>query len=123
MTPSRPVTLRRVAALALLVACAGAWRDAAVAGNDDGQVVSLVVKGGRLAAGPQVIKLKRDDKVTLNVLSDRADELHVHGYDLQLKLAPDQTATLQFAAKRTGRFTLELHKSGTELAVFEIYPK
>jgi hypothetical protein len=47
----------------------------------------------------------------------------MHGYDLQLHVVPDQTATLQFVAKRTGRFTLELHKSGTELAVFEIYPK
>lgn len=87
------------------------------------EVISVEVKGGKVVSGPKVTRLKRDDPVTLTILSDRADELHVHGYDLHLKLVPNQAATLQFVAKRTGRFSYELHKSGTELGVLEIYPK
>jgi len=30
---------------------------------------------------------------------------------------------LKFIAKRTGRFSMELHKSGVELGTLEIYPK
>jgi hypothetical protein len=85
--------------------------------------VSIVVKGGRPVDGPQVVKLKRDDAVVLQVLSDTADEVHVHGYNLKVALKPNVAATLKFAARRTGRFTIELHKSGAEIGVLEIYPK
>jgi hypothetical protein len=85
--------------------------------------VELVIKGGQLVSGPKVIRLKRDDQVKLVVVTDRADELHLHGYNLEQKVAPGRPATLEFAAKRTGRFALELHKSGTEVSVLEIYPK
>lgn len=85
--------------------------------------VELAAKGGKRVGEIKVVKLKRDDAVTVEIVSDRADEVHVHGYDLKLKLEPNKAATLQFAAKRTGRFAIELHKSGAELGVLEIYPK
>jgi hypothetical protein len=85
--------------------------------------VELVAKGGKAAGEVKVVRLKRDDQVALSIVSDRADEVHVHGYDLKLNLEPNKPAVLQFAAKRTGRFAIELHKSGAELGVLEIYPK
>lgn len=85
--------------------------------------IAIVVKGGKPEQGAQVYKLKRDDAVVVQIVSDTADELHVHGYDLHLKLQPNQPATLKFVARRTGRFTLELHKSGAALGALEIYPK
>ena len=87
------------------------------------QQIALVVKDGKLVSGPKVVRLKRDDQVNLSITSDRADEVHVHGYDLQAKLAANQTTSLEFVAKRTGRFAIELHKSNVELSVLEIYPK
>jgi hypothetical protein len=85
--------------------------------------ISIVVKGGKPEQGAQVYKIKRGDEVTLKIVSDAADELHVHGYDLHLKLVPNQPATLKFVARRTGRFGFELHKSGVALGAFEVYPK
>ena len=114
---------RLAVCIALCLAVAGATFDAIAAEGDDKQVISVEFKGGKVISGPQVVKLKRDDEVTLNVLSDRADELHLHGYDLHLTLQPNQTATLKFVARRTGRFSFELHKDGVELGVLEIYPK
>lgn len=87
------------------------------------QQVALEVKDGKLVSGPKVVRLKRDDQVKLTVVTDRADELHVHGYNLVLNVAAGKPATLDFTAKRTGRFAIELHKSGTEVTVLEIYPK
>jgi hypothetical protein len=86
-------------------------------------VIELTLQGGQVVGGARVIRLKRDDAVTLVVRSDKADELHVHGYNLKLKLLPNQAATLSFVAKHTGRFTFELHKAGTELGAFEVYPE
>ncbi len=113
---------RAVLGLVLCLAVAGASLDASAQGENK-PVISVEFKNGQVVAGVQVVKLKRDDEVTLNVLSDRADELHLHGYDLHLKLQPNQPATLQFVAKRTGRFSFELHRGGVELGVLEIYPR
>jgi len=93
------------------------------AAAEDDRRISLRIVGGNLMAGPTVIRLKRNDAVVLTVLADTADELHVHGYNLKLKLVPNQPATLNFVAKNTGRFTFELHKAGTELGAFEVYPE
>ena len=106
--------------VAVAVTAAVAARDAVAAETTR---ISLRVAGGKLAEGPRVIRLKRNANVVLTVIADTADELHVHGYNLHLKLLPNQAATLSFVAKHTGRFTFELHDAGTDLGVFEIYPE
>lgn len=85
--------------------------------------IALEARGGKPVGEVKVVRLKRDDQVSLSILADRADEVHVHGYDLKLKLEANKPGALQFVAKRTGRFAIELHKTGAEIAVLEIYPK
>jgi hypothetical protein len=111
--PNRRHALATLAALA----CAPALS------ADAPKQLSYVVQGGKLVSGPNLVKLERNDTVELTIVSDRADELHVHGYNLHAHLQPARPATLKFVAKRTGRFSFELHKSGLELGVFEIYPR
>lgn len=93
-----------------------------VAHGSEPQRFFLKIARGKLVEGPKVIRLKRDAAVELNVLSEVADELHVHGYNLTLKLSPNMVSTLRFAAKLTGRFTFEMHKTHWEVGAFEIYP-
>jgi len=108
---------------ALVVAAATALAPAVGAAADENKVtISVAAKAGKPVGGVQVYKLKRDDDVTLTVVADRADQLHVHGYEIERELAADQPQTVKFIAKRTGRFSVELHKSGATLAVLEIYP-
>lgn len=112
---------RRLLAFAL---AAVLWNSfAGVAATEGVRRVDLVVQGGQLISGPRLVKLVRDEVVEMTVVSDRADELHVHGYNLYATLTPGKPATLRFTARRTGRFGFELHKSGADLGVFEIYPK
>jgi hypothetical protein len=85
--------------------------------------IEFVVEGGKVVGGSRVIRLTRNDAVQLVVRSDKADELHLHGYNLHADLLPNKPATLKFVASRTGRFSAELHGSGVELGVLEIYPK
>ena len=85
--------------------------------------IELAVVKGQVSGGAKVIRLKRDDPVSLTIRSDQADELHVHGYNLHADIVPGKPSTLKFIAKRTGRFSMELHKSGVELGTLEIYPK
>jgi hypothetical protein len=92
---------------------------AAVASND----LELVFADGRVTSGPNVLKVKKDDRVRLSLTSDVADELHLHGYNLHLHLSPGRRTTLEFVAKKTGRFTFELHHADVELGAIEVYPR
>jgi hypothetical protein len=84
--------------------------------------VEVVVEAGKPVGGVQAVRLVRNDEVRLTVRSDRDDDLHLHGYDLHLHLKAGRPGTLKFTAKRTGRFSAELHASHADVVVFEIYP-
>lgn len=86
-------------------------------------VFEVVIKGGKPVGGPVLLQVHQGEQVTLNIKSDSADEMHLHGYDLHAHITPDQTVSLQFNASHTGHFGLELHKAHTELGALEVYPQ
>lgn len=83
----------------------------------------LVVKGNKMESGPSTIQVNEGDEVTLKIMSDEEEELHVHAYDKSVDLVPNQQATLTFTTNISGRFPFELEKSKTELGVIEVQPK
>lgn len=80
------------------------------------------VSNGRRASGPERVVVHLGDRVSLTLHSDQPEELHLHGYELHRHVPASQAATLEFVAKHAGRFALELHHSGVELAVVEVQP-
>ena len=84
--------------------------------------VELRVQDGRRIAGPERIAAQQGQTVRLRVTSNRADELHLHGYDLTLKLEPEVLAELRFPAHLSGRFEYELHHAHQALGVLEVQP-
>ena len=96
---------------------------AAASGTPAGSPIELLVRGGRLVSGPTVIKVAQGDDVTLQITSDAADELHLHGYDLHLHLVAGEPAILKFTASRSGRFEYELHHAHADLGALEVYPR
>ncbi|HZP12214.1 MAG TPA: hypothetical protein VFB36_07315 [Nevskiaceae bacterium] len=83
----------------------------------------FVVRNGARAAGPVAMQAKEGDDVEIKVTSDQPDELHVHGYDLHTPLKANEPGTLYFKATHSGRFDVELHRSGLTLGALEIQPK
>ena len=94
-----------------------------LASSPGNRVFELGLKNGRLVSGPAVLQVKAGDRVTLKIASNNSDELHVHGYDLRLRLKPEEVVTLDFTANRTGRFGLELHRAHAEVGALEVYPQ
>ncbi|WP_418961318.1 hypothetical protein [Streptomyces tritici] len=85
-----------------------------------GRTVAITVTGSSVQPPPSRIELKKGERLTLRVTSDRADTLHVHGYDRELPLRPGESAVLTLIADRTGLFEVETHDTGlllTQLAV------
>ena len=74
-------------------------------------IFDLRVERGRVPANMRVIRVKQGDNVTLRWSSDRAINLHLHGYDIEKNLEPGSAAEMTFHARATGRFPVEVHTS------------
>jgi hypothetical protein len=84
--------------------------------------IRIVVKGGRPVGGIRRATVKRGRKVALIVVSDVADHIHLHGYDLLVDVAPGQPSRIRFDATVAGRFELELEDRGVLLAELQVRP-
>jgi plastocyanin len=82
--------------------------------------IKVSVSGGKVAPESSVHKVSRGQTVRLVVTSDKADELHVHGYDKSAELPAGTATTLEFPADQTGRFEVETHESGLQLLQLEV---
>ncbi|MFC9249719.1 hypothetical protein ACFT7S_38465 [Streptomyces sp. NPDC057136] len=84
------------------------------------RTLDIEVRQGTVRPAPGRTEVKKGDRIALRVRSDRADTLHVHGYDKEVRLPAGRTATLTLTADRTGLFEVETHESGlllTQLVV------
>ncbi|MFI7010963.1 hypothetical protein [Streptomyces sp. NPDC050145] len=92
----------------------------ASAGGKADRTVTVTVDGKNVQPPPGRLEFKRGERVRLSVTSDRADTLHVHGYDKEVSLPAGRAATLTLTLDRTGLFEVETHESGlllTQLVV------
>ena len=61
-----------------------------------------------------------DAKVRLEVTADRADEVHLHGYDRKVDISPGKPAVLEFTADVPGVFEVELEEAGLKLVELQV---
>src|SRR5215217_7115504 len=72
---------------------------------------------------PAEISVGEGDLVTLRMVSESPVGIHVHGYDLEEEIEPDEPGTLSFEANTTGRFEIEDHENGEELGTLVVEPR
>ena len=72
---------------------------------------------------PSDITVSEGDRVVLRISTDSATEVHVHGYDLEREVEPDEAARLSFEADLTGRFEIEDHETEEELGTLVVEPR
>jgi hypothetical protein len=82
-------------------------------------VIEIRVTGSTVVGGGKVA-IPLGEEATIRVVSDAADEAHLHGYDLYADLEPGVPAEIVFAASIPGVFELELEGSGLLLAEIEV---
>ena len=70
--------------------------------------------------GPDRIEVTQGETVTFTVLSDVADHVHVHGYDLFFELVPFEALQVSFEASVQGQFEVELESTHLRLFVIEV---
>ena len=133
MTRSSTAWPRAVAAMALalvlpLVGCAGkapstsgASSSGTAAGSSAAaKKIVVTITHGKASGDTGRIPVKVNSPVTIEVTSDTADEVHLHGYDIEKELVPGKVTTLSFVADQTGIFELELHKANVVILHLQI---
>jgi hypothetical protein len=82
------------------------------------------VDPGPLLTGSSVQKLRfnKGDTVRFRVRSPKAEEVHIHGYDIKRNLKAGQTANVSFKATIDGIFEIEFEGSGTQIAELRVDP-
>lgn len=58
---------------------------------------------------PTKWEVSKGDRVVITIDSDKADEFHLHGYDLKVKTNPGTPEKIEFDALIRGTFELESH--------------
>jgi hypothetical protein len=86
---------------------AGTTAEGAASSQDADTNITVTVDPD--AAAAQVVQIARGARVHLTVLGAGANEMHLHGYDIEVQGEADQPALFVFDATHTGRFALEVH--------------
>jgi FtsP/CotA-like multicopper oxidase with cupredoxin domain len=74
------------------------------------------------AGSVKTLTFNQGDTVRFRVRNDKAEEVHIHGYDIKKELEAGKTETISFKATITGIFEIELEGSATQLAELKVEP-
>jgi hypothetical protein len=74
---------------------------------------ALTIKNRKVDPARKVIRVTRGDTLELELSTDEAAELHLHGYDKLIKVEPAVPAMLRLDATIAGRFPVEAHGFGS----------
>jgi hypothetical protein len=85
-----------------------------------GVLVEAKVTGSNVQTASQRVRVDLGQKVRIQVEADRAEEVHVHGYDLKGDVAPGKPAIIDFTANVPGVFDVELEEAGLKLFELQV---
>jgi hypothetical protein len=107
-------TIAMIATTTAIMAATAIATSSAAAQPAAGKVLDiLLVKG-------------RGERVELRFTSDRPVMLHLHGYDIERKAAPQMPAVMAFEARIAGRFPVTEHTHGAghhrAIVYLEVHP-
>jgi len=74
---------------------------------------TIAINKRKIDASQKLLRVSQGDRVELEVSSDEAAELHLHGYDKLMSVVPGKPGTLRIEANIAGRFALEAHSFGS----------
>ncbi len=86
------------------------------------EVPTINVVGGEPEGGVADLTFDKGDQIRFVVMSDTADEVHVHGYDIEEEVPAGGSAEFDFPADSDGIYEVELHSSETQIAELTVNP-
>ncbi len=90
--------------------------------NDSGGDTTVRVVDAKPEGGVKKLQFKKGDQVRFEVVSDTADEIHVHGYDLMKDVEKGGSVSFSFKGSIEGRFVVELEDHKQQIAELDVTP-
>ena len=72
--------------------------------------IAITLATGKADPNGARVSLDKGMTLVLTITSDHADEVHVHGYDVEIPVAAGQTVTKKILLDQVGRFEVESHE-------------
>ena len=82
----------------------------------------VVDRTGKPLGGVTEIAVDAGEDIRFKVRSPVADEVHVHGYDVEKEVPAGGTASFDFPADIEGLFEVELHHGEEQIAELRVSP-
>jgi hypothetical protein len=84
--------------------------------------VRIDVRGGLPVGGVRRVTVSQGRRVILELTSDVADHVHLHGYDVMRDVGPGGPARIAFTATIVGTVEAELEDRGVRIATITTRP-
>ena len=82
--------------------------------------VSITLADGKAEPNGERIELAKGQQLVLTITSDRDDEVHVHGFDVDIPVKAGETVTRELVVDRVGRFEVESHDPVLTILVLQV---
>lgn len=105
----RATILAAAAAVVLALALAACGGEGA--SDPTVRTIAIDLERGQIASNASDWQVNANDEVTLIVRSDEPVNFHLHGYDLEQDVTPEEPAEFTFTADATGSFPITIHRS------------
>jgi hypothetical protein len=69
----------------------------------------IQIAARRVAPAQRVLRVAEGERVELRWSADEPLVLHLHGYEIETRVAPGRPAVTAFTARLTGRFPVAIH--------------
>lgn len=90
------------------------------AGTPAVRTIEIVLKAGRVSPNGARVDLRKGEEFVLSIRSDRADEIHVHGFDLTIPIKAGGKVTRRLVADQRGRFEVESHHPALVIVILQV---
>jgi hypothetical protein len=80
----------------------------------------IYVVAGKPKGGVQTLTYNKGEQVVFTVVSDVADEIHVHGFNFKKEVRRGGSVTFSFPATDQGGHVIELEGRGEQIANLEV---
>lgn len=84
------------------------------------QTLRFVYRGGQVTGDTGTVTVPAGRTVRIEVASDTAEQVHLHGYDKEAAVPAGGSAAVELRADIPGEFELEFHGSGDKLATLQV---
>jgi len=80
------------------------------------------IRGGKPVGGVHDITVKQGGRIRFTVLADAPEHVHLHGYDVEKPVGPQQPARYDLPATINGVFVIELEDAREQIGQLTVDP-